>query len=121
MSSKQPDIKPGGVSLGDIYFTLFRHKWKILSFSAAGILAALVLLLLKPPLYESKAKLDILYVVQGKSLNPAGEDANTVSPGDRGYGIIQTEKEILQSLEFTKGKLQKLFMNLSSFNHSLYC
>jgi len=108
MSSKQQDIKPGGVSLGDIYFTLFRHKWKILSFSAAGILAALVLLLLKPPLYESKAKLDILYVVQGKSLNPAGEDANTVSPGDRGYGIIQTEKEILQSLDVVMDAVQTI-------------
>jgi uncharacterized protein involved in exopolysaccharide biosynthesis len=108
MSSKQQDIKPGGVSLGDIYYTLFRHKWKILSFSAAGILVALVLLLLKPPLYESKAKLDILYVVQGKSLNPAGEDANTVSPGDRGYGIIQTEKEILQSLDVVMDAVQTI-------------
>ena len=94
--------------MGDIYFTLFRHKWKILSFSAAGILAALMLLLLKPPLYESKAKLDILYVVQGKSLNPAGEDANTVSPGDRGYGIIQTEKEILQSLDVVMDVVQTI-------------
>ena len=87
------------MSLGDIYFTLFRHKWTILLFSASGILAALTLLLLNPPLYESKTKLDILYVVQSRSFNPPGENANTVSPGGQGYGIIQTEMEILQSLD----------------------
>ena len=63
---------------------------------------------LNPPLYESKTKLDILYVVQGKSLNPAGEDANTVSPNDRGYGIIQTEMEILQSLDVVMEAVQTI-------------
>jgi uncharacterized protein involved in exopolysaccharide biosynthesis len=53
-------------------------------FSASGILAALALLLFKPPLYESKTKLDILYVVQGKSFNPPANGANTVSPNERG-------------------------------------
>jgi len=94
------------MSLGDIYFTLFRHKWKILLFSASGILAALTLLLLNPPLYESKTKLDILYVVQSKSFNPPGEDANTVSPSGQGYGIIQTEMEILQSLDVAMDAVQ---------------
>ena len=87
------------MSLGDIYFTLFRHKWKILLFSASGILAVLALLIVKPPLYESKAKLDILYVVEGKSFNPPGENANTLTVNEQGYGIIQTELEILQSLD----------------------
>jgi uncharacterized protein involved in exopolysaccharide biosynthesis/Mrp family chromosome partitioning ATPase len=94
------------MSLGDIYFTLFRHKWKILFFSTAGILAALALLILKPPLYESKTELDILYVVQGKSFNPAGEDANTVSPSGAGYGIILTEVKILQSLDVVRDAVQ---------------
>ena len=96
------------MSLGDIYFTLFRHKWKILLFSTSGFLAALALLLLNPPLYESKTKLDILYVVQGRSPNPSGDSANTVSPGDRGYGIIQTEMEILQSLDVVMEAVQTI-------------
>src|SRR5208283_5442351 len=106
MSSKQPDVQSGGMSVGDIYFTIFRHKWKILFLSASGIIAGIVLLLLNPPLYESKTKLDILYVVQGKSLNPAGGDANTVSPSDRGSGIIRTEVEILQSLDVVMEAVQ---------------
>jgi uncharacterized protein involved in exopolysaccharide biosynthesis/Mrp family chromosome partitioning ATPase len=96
------------MSLGDIYFTLFRHKWKILLFSTSGFLAVLALLIFKPPLYESRAKLDILYVVQGKSFNPAGEGANTVSPNERGYGIIQTELEILQSLDVVMEAVQTI-------------
>ena len=107
MSSNKQDVKPGGMSLGDIYFTLFRHKWKILFFSAAGMLGALALLLSKPPLYESRTELDILYVVQGKSFNPAGEDANTtVSVNGPGYGIILTELKILQSLDVVMDAVQ---------------
>jgi len=96
------------MSVGDIYFTLFRHKWTILFFSASGILAALALLFVNPALYESKTKLDILYVVQGKSFNPSGEEANTVSLNGQGYGIIQTELEILQSLDVVMEAVQTL-------------
>jgi polysaccharide biosynthesis transport protein len=106
MSSKQQETQSGGMSLGDIYFTLFRHKWKILLCSAAGFLAVAALLILKPPLYESKTKLDILYVVESKSFNPPGDNANTVSPNDRGYGIIQTELEILHSLDVIMDAVQ---------------
>lgn len=108
MNSKQQDAQTGGMSLGDIYFTLFRHKWKILLFSALGFLAVLALLIIKPPLYESKAKLDILYVVEGKSFNPPGEDANTVTLNAQGYGIIQNELEILQSLDVVMEAVQTI-------------
>lgn len=96
------------MSLGDIYFILFRHKWKIMVFSTVGVLAALALLILKPPLYESKTELDILYVIQGKSFNPAGEDASTVSPSEAGYGIIVTEVKILQSWDVAMDAVQTI-------------
>jgi len=102
MNSKQP----GGMSLGDIYFTLFRHKRKILLFSTSGVLAALALLIFKPPLYESKTELDILYVVQGKSFSPPGEDANTVPLNGQGYDIILTELKILQSMDVVMDAVQ---------------
>src|ERR1039457_5117725 len=109
MSSKpQPDAPAGGMSLGDIYFILFRHKWKILFFSASGILAALALLFFKPPLYESTAELDILYVVEGKTFNPAGEEANTVSLNGHGYDIILTELKILHSLDVIMEAVQTI-------------
>ena len=96
------------MSLGDIYFTLFRHKWKILLFSASGILAASTLLLFKPPLYESKTVLDILYVVQGKSFSPPGEDADTVPLNGQSYSIILTEVKILQSLDVVMDAVQTI-------------
>ena len=94
------------MSLGDIYFTLFRHKWKILLFSTSGFLAALALLIFKPPLYESKTELDILYVIQGKSFSPPGEDANTVPLNGQGYDIILTELKILQSMDVVMDAVQ---------------
>jgi len=94
------------MSLGDIYFTLFRHKRKILLFSTSGVLAALALLIFKPPLYESKTELDILYVVQGKSFSPPGEDANTVPLNGQGYDIILTELKILQSMDVVMDAVQ---------------
>jgi succinoglycan biosynthesis transport protein ExoP len=97
MSSRQQEEQSGGMSLGEIYFTLFRHKWEILFFSVSGLVAAMTLLMVKPPMYASAIKLDILYVVQTKSLNLAGGDANTLLPDDRGSSIIQTEVEILKS------------------------
>jgi uncharacterized protein involved in exopolysaccharide biosynthesis/Mrp family chromosome partitioning ATPase len=108
MNSKPQDAQSGGMSLGDIYFILFRHKWKIMVFSTVGVLAALALLILKPPLYESKTELDILYVIQGKSFNPAGEDASTVSPSEAGYGIIVTEVKILQSWDVAMDAVQTI-------------
>jgi len=108
MNSKQPDAQTGGMSLGDIYFTLFRHKWKILLFSASGFLAALALLIFHPPLYGSKTKLDVLYVVEGKFFNPPGNGANTVSLNEQGNGIIQTEMEIVQSLDVIMEAVQTI-------------
>jgi uncharacterized protein involved in exopolysaccharide biosynthesis/Mrp family chromosome partitioning ATPase len=106
MSLKKTDTQSGKMSLGDIYFILFRHKWKILIFSVSGLLAAAALLLFKPPLYESKTELDILYVIQGKSFNPDDEGANTMSPNGPGYGIILTELKILQSLDVVMDAVQ---------------
>jgi Mrp family chromosome partitioning ATPase/uncharacterized protein involved in exopolysaccharide biosynthesis len=71
-------------------------------------LAALALLIFKPPLYESKTELDILYVVQGKSFSPPGEDANTVPLNGQGYDIILTELKILQSMDVVMDAVQKV-------------
>ena len=96
------------MSVGDVYFTLFRHKWKILCFAVLGFSAAGLLLLRNPPLYESKTKLDILYVVQDRTLNPAGGGANAVLTTDRASGIVHTEVEILQSLDVVMGAVQAI-------------
>ena len=97
--SHEPQALP---SLGDIYFILFRHKWKILFCSAAGIFAALAFYLMNPPPYESEAKLFIRYVLDSRSLNPSANNSHMTSPDELGASIINSEMEILTSFDLFK-------------------
>jgi polysaccharide biosynthesis transport protein len=89
----------GGLSLDDIYFTIFRHKWLILGCLLLGICAAAVVRVIRPPLYESKAKLMVLYVVNatGVNLKNPGEEVRQLDAG--GMAAINAEIEILTSLD----------------------
>ena len=107
MSDKSQDPPSTAMSLGDIYFILFRHKWMILFFSFAGIMGAILLLfVVKPPQYQSEAMLSIRYVVEGKSLNPPGDEQNTRSLNERSDSIINTEVATLHSLDLAEQVVQ---------------
>ena len=97
MSDKTQNAPHAQMSLGDIYFVLFRHKWKILILSAAGFLSAVALYLFFPQAYQSETKLYIRYVEEGKPLSSPGNDVNAIAPDGRGDSIIQTEVQILES------------------------
>ena len=88
-----------GISLGDIYYVIFRHKGKIALFSLAGILAAAALFALKPPPYESRAELLVQYVSQARSLSLVGSEQKVILPDSRGDDIINSEIQILTSLD----------------------
>lgn len=91
------------MSLADIYFVLFRQKWIILIFSVLGIVGAVILLfVLKPPQYQSDAELSIRYVVEGKSLNPPGNQSNTRPLDEETASIINTEIQTLNSLDLAR-------------------
>ncbi len=95
------------MSVGDIYFVLFRQKWKILTLSLAGILGAVLLLtVIKPPQYQSEALISIRYVVEGKSLNPPGDESNTTPLDQQRNSIIATEIDALNSLDLAKQVVQ---------------
>ena len=90
-------------SLGDIYYVLFRHKWKILLCSLAGIAVAAAIYISNPPPYTSQAKLFIRYVLtEGKTPSPTGGDGGFKSPDQRGETIMDSEEEILTSLDLAK-------------------
>src|ERR1041385_8255830 len=96
---------PSGISLslGDIYHILFRHKWKITAISAAGLLIALLLPVVWHLPYQSEAKLFIRYVPETKSPGQIGaNDARVKSPDERGETIINTELEILTSVDIAQ-------------------
>ncbi len=102
MDNRQHNPPAGGMALDDIYFVLFRHKWKIIILTVAGILAAAVIYRTKPPDYQSEAKLMIKYVVDNTTPGPAENEAHMQSTDPQGQSIINTEIEILTSLDVAR-------------------
>lgn len=94
-----PATTGASLELGDIYYTLFRHKWKVLLCSVLGFVAAGAYYVVSPPWYKSEAKLFIRYVVtEGKTPGPGHEDMASKSP----EAIIRSEVEILNSLDLAE-------------------
>ncbi len=90
--------RPGSLSLGDVYYTLFRHKWKILLFSLLGAGAAVGIWWFSGVLYQSEAKLLVRYVRDTRTVDASpGAQTDVRSPDSRGENIINSEIEILTS------------------------
>jgi uncharacterized protein involved in exopolysaccharide biosynthesis/Mrp family chromosome partitioning ATPase len=85
------------LSVGDVYYILFLHKWKILSLILLGILGAISVVFIQPPVYRSEAKLFIRYVVDRPSISPVGAGSQIKSVDARGTDILASEAEILTS------------------------
>src|SRR5438876_4170412 len=90
---------PASITLTDVYYVLFRHKWMLLGFSGAGILIATVLQFAIRTKYASEAKLLVRYVMESRSLAPVEKDPQVKTPDSRGETIINSELEILTSLD----------------------
>ncbi|MGH8024455.1 MAG: Wzz/FepE/Etk N-terminal domain-containing protein, partial [Limisphaerales bacterium] len=88
-----------GLSLGDVYYTIFRHKWKIVAASLAGLLAAAAIYHLRAPMYESQAELLIKYVPETTQMGLAGENEKVIVPDSDGQDVINSEIKILTSLD----------------------
>ncbi len=109
MSEKNQKPASTAMSLGDIYFILFRHKWMIFFFSLAGLMGAILLLfVVKPPQYQSEAYLSIRYVVEAKALNPPGDEQSTRLLNERSDSIINTEVVILYSFDLAQQVVQAM-------------
>jgi uncharacterized protein involved in exopolysaccharide biosynthesis/Mrp family chromosome partitioning ATPase len=95
-----PPPPPAALSAGDVYYTLFRHKGKILFCGLAGVAASLAVRFLAVPPYESEAKLLVRYVLaENRAL---GGEAGAKSPDPRGETIMKSEAEILGSLDLVR-------------------
>lgn len=90
---------PGGLNLGDLYYIAFRHKWKIILIFLASLLGAVGFYFAKPPVYQSQAKILIRFILENKNPVAANEDARVKSPDSRGDNIINSEIEIITSLD----------------------
>ncbi|MBV9105509.1 MAG: hypothetical protein JO313_05745 [Verrucomicrobia bacterium] len=95
MSQLENDLPPSGLKVNDVLFILFRHKWKIWLCAALGILGATAVYFLVPPIYESKAKLIVRYVVDTSAVDTL--DSAVKTPGSQNESLINSEVEILTS------------------------
>ncbi len=104
MPALAPAPRAPGIGVADIYFTLFRHKWKIIICGALGFIAAACYYRFFPATMVSEAKLFVRYVVSegGKAAGPVGDASNVKSPDIRGETIMESEQEILTSLDLSR-------------------
>lgn len=92
----------GTLGIADIYYVLFKHKWKIIGFACAGLLVAGCVYRFWPnTVYRSEAKLFIRYI-QESGAPLVAEDAQIKSTDQRGETIISSELEILTSMDLAK-------------------
>ena len=89
------------MNVGDIYYVVFRHKWKIILLSLAGIAAAAVVNFRNPPPYQSQAWLLIQYVPQAGIMPLMESGQNVIVPGG-GNDIINSEIQILTSMDLAE-------------------
>jgi uncharacterized protein involved in exopolysaccharide biosynthesis len=100
MSDFEPEANSSGLNFHDILFILFRHKWKILICTAAGLLAAAAIYFFLPPVYESEAKLFVRYVVDNSAVD--GLESQIKTPNPQTDTLINSEVEILTSSDLIR-------------------
>ena len=62
----EAEMPHAGLSVEDVAIALFKHKWKIVLCTLAGLIAAAVVFKSYPLVYESQAKLLVRYVLDPK-------------------------------------------------------
>jgi succinoglycan biosynthesis transport protein ExoP len=99
-SEFDPEASRSGLNFNDVLFILFRHKWKILLFTLAGVIAAAAAYFLLPRVYESDAKLFVRYVVDKSAID--GLDSQIKTPNPQTDTVINSEVEILTSSDLAR-------------------
>ena len=103
MANSLPSDSAPSFRLGDIYYVLFRHKWKIIICTLLGLGIAAAYYKLNPPPYQSDAKLFVRFVIsEGRLTEPGDKDTITVSPDVRGATVLNSELQILTSRDLAE-------------------
>jgi uncharacterized protein involved in exopolysaccharide biosynthesis len=89
-----------GMSVYDILFSFFRHKWKIISFGFAGLVAAGVVYLCIPSDYESQARLLVRYVMDRSAVDSL--DSQIETPTSEHQTLLNSEVQILTSSDLIR-------------------
>lgn len=106
MQKSSTNAPANALSVQDILFVLFKHKWMILVLSALGLTAAGVVYRYQEPQFKSHAKLLVRYVLQRENTDSY---QNQATPGaDRVNSVINTEIEILTSVDLALEAAEKI-------------
>ena len=90
-----------GISLNDVLFAVFKHKWKIVIGTVTGLVAAAAVQAFQTPKYQSEAKLLVRYVLDRSPVDPI-DSQSAQSSVSSGFGrtsekVINSEAQILMS------------------------
>src|SRR5262249_20977166 len=107
MNQKQIPPPAPGLALADIYHVLFRHKRKIISISALGLIAASLVYFFLPLPYVSQARLLIKYVLETKAPAQMGTKDLSLAQVEEGESVMNTELLILTSFDLAKAVAPK--------------
>jgi uncharacterized protein involved in exopolysaccharide biosynthesis/Mrp family chromosome partitioning ATPase len=99
MNNSRHSESPAGISPADIYFVIFRHKWKIIILSLLGFVAAAVYYNERQPPYQSEAALLIRYVSDTRNVNPSENSSRVTSLFDLADSVMRSETEILSTFD----------------------
>lgn len=105
-----PNLAPqtAGITPSDIFYTLFKHKWKIALCALLGIVAAGSIYKLYPKSYSSQARLFIRYVEQGKTPMQTDSSDRVTTLETRGDSIISSELQIISSMDLAMQVAKKI-------------
>jgi len=99
MNTKQKGLNspPATITMRDVYYVLFRHKWLITILTGLGVAGSVALYFLWPFPYTSEAKIFVRYIQEVTGPSELDTAAKVKSPDYQGSGILNTELQILTS------------------------
>jgi succinoglycan biosynthesis transport protein ExoP len=95
-------------NIGDIYYLLFKHKWKIILFTLMGVVASLVVFLRTHGVYQSEAALLVRYVSDMNVLDTMSTGERITAPGRGGENVINSEIAILSSRDLVEKVIDEM-------------
>ncbi|MDQ8204982.1 hypothetical protein [Pelagicoccus sp. SDUM812003] len=96
------------ITPGDVIFTLFRHKKKIIFFIVLGAFVGAAAYLTAPLPHVSHAKLLVRYVTEANDFISLDNETNVVRPGGRSNTVMNAELEILRSSDIARAVAEKV-------------
>jgi Mrp family chromosome partitioning ATPase/uncharacterized protein involved in exopolysaccharide biosynthesis len=108
---KSPTPPPASISMRDIYYVLFRHKWLITILVVLGVGSSAWIYWMYPFPYYSEAELYIKYIQETTAPTAIDGNSSVKSPDGHGDNILNTEKDMIESYDTAEAVVKLLPSN----------